>query len=76
MATSTAKEDAERRAEVWEGEVEYTAELLDEDVRNNSAWNHRFFVVFESGEVRGEEQEVREREIRCVVVVRWLGLGR
>lgn len=57
-------EDEKRRTEVWEGELEYTRELLGVDVRNNSAWNHRFFVVFESGEGGGEKEEVVQREIR------------
>ncbi|EWC44616.1 hypothetical protein DRE_06605 [Drechslerella stenobrocha 248] len=29
-----------------EEELAATAKLLEEDVRNNSAWNHRYFVVF------------------------------
>ena len=30
---------------LWQQELEVTTELLQEDVRNNSAWNQRFFVV-------------------------------
>ena len=31
-----------RRFELWdEGELEATEKLIEEDVRNNSAWNHR-----------------------------------
>ncbi|ORY92535.1 hypothetical protein BCR35DRAFT_285887 [Leucosporidium creatinivorum] len=65
-ATSSAEEDGDekKRKSVWQEELEYTRELLEKDVRNNSAWNHRFFVVFESGEGGGEEKEVVEREIR------------
>ena len=61
-----AQSDA-RRAEVervWAGELEYVERLLDSDVRNNSAWNHRFFVAFESG--NGGE-DAAEREIRCIL---------
>ncbi|GAA5939445.1 hypothetical protein JCM3775_001714 [Rhodotorula graminis] len=56
----------ERRQEVervWTGELEYVEGLLDSDVRNNSAWNHRFFVAFESG---NGGDEAGEREIRYV----------
>jgi protein farnesyltransferase/geranylgeranyltransferase type-1 subunit alpha len=51
---------------VWEGERVYTGELLRRDARNNSAWNHRFFVEFESGyaQARGKSVEVGEREIK------------
>ena len=29
----------------WENELKFAEELLEEDVRNNSAWNQRFFTV-------------------------------
>jgi protein farnesyltransferase/geranylgeranyltransferase type-1 subunit alpha len=64
VETASAEEDEKRRTEVWEGELEYTRKLLEKDVRNNSAWNHRFFVAFESGEGGGEKEEVVQREIR------------
>lgn len=60
--SSTAKQDLENRDAVWQGEIDYTDTLLAEDVRNNSAWNHRFFVAFESGQ-GGQEKLVQEREI-------------
>ncbi|GAA6012890.1 hypothetical protein JCM10207_008367 [Rhodosporidiobolus poonsookiae] len=56
----TAEQEKQAR-DVWAGEIKYAERLLDEDVRNNSAWNHRFFVAFESGE---EAEEVGEREIQ------------
>lgn len=31
---------------IWQAELEYVNELLESDVRNNSAWNHRWFTVF------------------------------
>ena len=29
---------------LWEGELAYATKLIGEDVRNNSAWNHRYYV--------------------------------
>lgn len=29
----------------WDGELEYVEKLVDDDIRNNSAWNHRFYVI-------------------------------
>ena len=40
---------------LWEGELDFVEELVEEDLRNNSAWNHRFFVVFEAGVRKGDE---------------------
>lgn len=60
--SETTSASAEEKAEVWKGELEYTSSLLDNDVRNNSAWNHRYFVAFESGAQSGEE--VAERELK------------
>ena len=28
-----------------DGELEYVERLIDEDIRNNSAWNQRFFLL-------------------------------
>jgi protein farnesyltransferase/geranylgeranyltransferase type-1 subunit alpha len=50
---------------VWAGEVGFVEAMLDRDVRNNSAWHHRFFVMWGSG-VRGAEtdrEEVLRREL-------------
>ena len=30
---------------LWESELEYTTSMLTKDVRNNSAWNQRLFVL-------------------------------
>lgn len=51
--------------ELWAGELDFVDEMLRYDVRNNSAWHHRFFVTFESGIREGEEdrQAVARREI-------------
>ena len=35
-----------RHFSLWDTELPYIEELLEADVRNNSAWNHRWFVVF------------------------------
>lgn len=55
-----------RRFGLWEqGELEETARLIGEDVRNNSAWNHRFFVVNGRDDVEGvKDGEVRAREVK------------
>lgn len=33
------------RFRLFDGELEYVDKLLDEDIRNNSAWNQRYFVL-------------------------------
>lgn len=48
--------------ELWAGELAFVEQLLDEDLRNNSAWHHRYFVVFGSGVRQGDED--REKVIR------------
>lgn len=52
--------------ELWAHELPWVEELLADDVRNNSAWHHRFFVVFQSGVRRGDEdrESTKLREIR------------
>ncbi len=35
-----------RNFSLWDFELPYIESLLQSDVRNNSAWNHRWFVVF------------------------------
>lgn len=56
------------QADLWENELSFTEGLLDEDLRNNSAWHHRFFVVFESGVREGDEDRdhVLRRELNFV----------
>jgi protein farnesyltransferase/geranylgeranyltransferase type-1 subunit alpha len=34
-----------RKYKQWDGELDFIDELLRLDVRNNSAWNHRWYVV-------------------------------
>jgi len=60
--------------ELWDGELPFVELLLSGDVRNNSAWHHRFFVVFETGAHTGSledkegggKDEVLRRELRFV----------
>ncbi|KAF9078821.1 hypothetical protein BDP27DRAFT_1441192 [Rhodocollybia butyracea] len=49
-------------ANLWIGELDFVEELLNDDIRNNSAWHHRFFTVWQSGVREGEED--RERVLR------------
>lgn len=55
-----------KRFALWNaGELEETEKLIEADVRNNSAWNHRFFVV--NGDDKGpgaKDPVVRDREIK------------
>lgn len=50
---------------LWQFEVSSVEFMLREDVRNNSAWHHRFFVVFDSGVRTGDEDRdaVLKREL-------------
>lgn len=47
---------------IWEYELIATDILIEDDVRNNSAWHHRFFICFASGAQNG----VEERELAFV----------
>ncbi|KAF7318858.1 hypothetical protein HMN09_00221300 [Mycena chlorophos] len=51
---------------LWDGELDFVDVMMNRDVRNNSAWHHRFFVVFQSGVRDGEED--RERVVRRELV--------
>lgn len=57
------------REDLWAEEIAYIEQLLKKDLRNNSAWNHRFFVVWSSGWCQEDEtqEEVLRREIQYVV---------
>ncbi len=50
----------------WNAEMDFVEEMIDEDVRNNSAWSHRFFVVWASGVRPGEDNRIEtlRRELR------------
>ncbi|KAH7886877.1 hypothetical protein F5I97DRAFT_1936482 [Phlebopus sp. FC_14] len=53
---------------LWSGELDFVESMLSNDLRNNSAWHHRFFVVFQSGVRNGDEDrdEVIRRELTYV----------
>lgn len=42
--------------ELWANEIPFIDVLLADDVRNNSAWHHRFFVTFERGRKNGKDE--------------------
>lgn len=54
--------------DLWVGELDFVDTMLAQDVRNNSAWHHRFFVVWGCGVRDGEEnrERVLNRELMCV----------
>ncbi|KAF8069038.1 hypothetical protein FPV67DRAFT_1580714 [Lyophyllum atratum] len=54
--------------DLWAGELDFVDTMLAQDVRNNSAWHHRFFVVFQSGLREGETDRGRvvRRELTFV----------
>jgi protein farnesyltransferase/geranylgeranyltransferase type-1 subunit alpha len=41
--------------DLWGGELDFVDVMLVQDVRNNSAWHHPFFIVFQPGVRQGEE---------------------
>jgi len=53
---------------LWEGELDFIESMLIRDIRNNSAWHHRFFVVWGCGIREGEEDRahVFKRELTYV----------
>ena len=55
--------------ELWTGELGFVDAMLAQDVRNNSAWHHRFFVVWGCGVREGEEdrERVYKRELTYVL---------
>lgn len=46
---------------LWDKELEFVEDLLEEDVRNNSAWNQRHFVI--SHTTGFSDSSTLEREI-------------
>lgn len=46
---------------LYDNELNYVEDLLENDVRNNSAWNERYFVI---NNTTGFIDGVLEREIR------------
>ena len=74
---SMSRED---KLDIWEGEVRFAEGLLAEDVRNNSAWAHRFFVVFENGIHPAEPQQMlaaaKHASIKETIIERELAFAR
>jgi protein farnesyltransferase/geranylgeranyltransferase type-1 subunit alpha len=54
-----------RRFDLFDDQQEMQAveDLLQQDIRNNSAWNHRWFLVFGKEDTRNVEKSVIDREI-------------
>lgn len=49
---------------MYENELNYIESLLEADVRNNSAWNQRYFVI---NNTTGFTEEVLKHEITFVL---------
>lgn len=52
---------------LWDGELEYVEELLEEDVRNNSAWNQRHFVISHTSGY--SDPVILDREVQWVLFI-------
>ena len=70
VVRSTSDEDQleEKDNSLWEGELDFIQHMLNNDIRNNSAWHHRFFVVWACGIREGEEDRdhIFKRELTYV----------
>lgn len=49
-----------KRYNLWNDEIAFIDGKLNEDFRNNSAWNHRFYVISNTTEMKLED---RQKEI-------------
>lgn len=50
--------------ELWDGELDYINMMLEQDLRNNSAWNQRYFIVSHTTKYT---KEVLAREVKWVL---------
>ena len=66
-ALSHFYQDQLHHPEIWNQELSFTESMLNNDVRNNSAWNHRWFTVFERFQ-KPSERTIDE-EIKQVLLV-------
>lgn len=48
IAAATASAASSYIDEIWHAELGFTTDLIGQDARNNSAWNHRWLVLFGS----------------------------
>lgn len=55
---------------LWEGELEYIDALLEADVRNNSAWNQRHYVLRHSADVTDAAVVAREVDRALAIIAR------
>lgn len=56
-----------KKFDLWDaGELQECVRFLNHDIRNNSAWNHRWFVVFGKLENQHITSELFDREIKSV----------
>lgn len=46
-------------SDIWSNELSFVDSMLSRDLRNNSAWHHRFFVLWGFGVREGEEDRER-----------------
>lgn len=53
--------------DLLDGEIEYTNRLLLNDVRNNSAWNHRFYVQEKLGKLKDKDCDYFKNELEFVL---------
>ena len=53
---------------LWNDELEFVETLLEEDVRNNSAWNQRHFVISQT--TGFSDPTIVEREIKWVLSIK------
>lgn len=51
---------------LWDGELAFIDSFIDSDVRNNSAWNHRYFVITHTD---GLSDNIVKREIEYVYYI-------
>ena len=65
---STTSDENQLDNSLWEGELDFIESMLISDIRNNSAWHHRFFVVWACGIREGEEDRahILKRELTYV----------